>query len=157
MKLSRNNWILTIVLISTFVLFAVFVILFLTSRPTLVLSDMVSYSPTTIEISSVEGTEISGSISDAGEIEQLLTLLNVQKWNSHSDLTYNKDSNNNFMCVPSYYIQINDYRIALLCTDDVEGFSKVTIREKEYLYTIPADVYREIQMFLESHTEVASG
>lgn len=157
MKLSKNKLILTIVLVFTFIVFVIFMLIFFMNRPTLVLSDMVSYAPTEIEISTVEDTNNRVSITDNSEIEQLLILLQAQTWDSKSDINYNSESENNFMCVPTYYIQINKYQVELLCKDDNEGYSKIEYNGKEYLYTIPLEVYTEIEAYLDSHKEVASG
>ncbi|MCR8657644.1 hypothetical protein [Paenibacillus endoradicis] len=157
MKLSKNKLILTLVLVFTFIVFGIFMLIFFMNRPTLVLSDMVSYAPTTIEFSTVEGTNNRESITDNFEIEQFLNMLKAQTWDSKSDINYNKESEANFMCVPTYYVQINKYQVELLCKDDVEGYGKIDYNGKEYLYTIPIEVYTEIENFLESHKEVASG
>lgn len=157
MEIKKNKLILTIVLIFTFVVAGSFILIFVMNRPTLVLSDMVSYAPATVEISSGEDINNTASITDESEIEQLLTLLEAQTWKSKKDITYNSEAETNFMCVPTYYIQLNDYQIQLLCKDDVEGYSKIEIRGKEYLYTIPLNTYNEIEAYAASHKEDALG
>jgi|GEM_PF-4388809 len=157
MKINKNKLYLTLVLVFTFIVFGIFMLIFFMNRPTLVLSDMVSYAPTTIEISTVEDTNNRTSITDNGEIEQFLNLLEAQTWDHKSDINYNSESEANFMCVPSYFVQINKYQVELLCRDDVQGYSKIDYNGKEYLYTIPLEVYTELETFLDSHKEVALG
>jgi len=157
MKINKNKIYLTVVLVFTFIVFTIFMLIFFLNRPTLVLSDMVSYAPTTIEISTTEGTNNKALITENIEIERFLHLLQAQRWDSKSDINYNSDSDANFMCVPTYYVQINKYQVELLCKDDSEGYGKIDYNGKEYLYTIPLEVYTEIESYLESHKEVASG
>ncbi|URN96320.1 MAG: hypothetical protein NAG76_08940 [Candidatus Pristimantibacillus lignocellulolyticus] len=157
MKISKNKLILTIILVFTFIVFGIFMLIFFMNRPTLVLSDMVSYAPTSIEISTVEDTNNRASITDNVEIEKFLYMIKAQTWDHKSDITYNSESEANFMCVPSYYVQINKYQVELLCKDEIQGYGKIDYNGKEYLYTIPLEVYTEIETFLDSHKEVASG
>ena len=151
MEIRKNKRILTVVLLITIVVTAALMLVFVMNRPTLVLSDMVSYAPTTIEIDTAEGTNNTASITNPEEIEQLLSLLKVSAWDHHSDVQYNSQSDANFKCAPNYYVQLNDYQLQLLCKDDVDGYAKIEIRDKEYLYTIPLDIYTEIETYVASH------
>ena len=151
MEIRKNKRILTVVLLITIVVTAALMLVFVMNRPTLVLSDMVSYAPTTIEINTAEEKNNTATITKPEEIEQLLSLLKVSAWEHHSDSQYNSGSDINFKCAPNYYVQLNDYQLQLLCKDDVEGYVKIEIRSKEYHYTIPVDIYTEIEAYVASH------
>lgn len=147
MKMSKEKWILTSVLAFIVIVVTIFVFLFYSNRPKLVLSDMISYFPETIEVQTNEDGEGHYTITELREMEDLFVVLAVGYWKNINDDQLISDLD---QCEPSVSFTIGTYQLDMLCVEGDTGYAKVSQGESKLYYKLSGEDYNKTLAYLDN-------